>query len=134
VVIEWWRKRRALRRIARRLPRELVLRYGASDAYSAEQVRSVLQAGRYPRRYWDYAFAMCLLADAAAAHLGGAGQVQALRGEIADRFFHGDGDFSMDAAREQSFGAGHDHAGLPGGGFHDAGGGGFGDGGAGGGP
>jgi hypothetical protein len=39
----------------------------------------------------------------------------------------------MDAAREQAFGAGHDHAGHPGGGFHD-GGAGFGDGGAGGGP
>jgi len=128
-MLQRWRKRRALKRIARRLPRDLARQFGATDAYTHDQVRSALERGRYDQRYWSYAFAMFLLADDAAARLGGAEQVQSLRGEIADGWFHGDAGFSLESAR---IGAGADagHHGLDaGGGFHD-GGGGAGDGGA----
>jgi len=135
-MFQWWQKRRALRRIARRLPRDLVDRYGATDAYTASQVKDVLAERRYDRRYWNYALAMFVAAEYAAREVGGAGQVESMRGEIADRYFHGDPGFSLDTAR--SMGAGgalHDVGGPLGGGFGDGGGGGIGgDGGAGGGP
>ena len=130
----WWSKRRALKRIARRLPRDLVERFGASDAYTASQVKEVLVDRRYDRRYWNYAFAMFLVADHAAREVGGDAQVQSMRGEIADRHFDGDAGFSLDAARTMGTGGTlHDAGGaVSGGGLGDAGGAG-GDGGAGGG-
>lgn len=130
-MFEWFRKRRALKRIARRLPRDLARRFGATDAYTADQVKTVLREGRYNQRYWNYALAMCLVADSAAAEVGGADQVDGMRGELGDRFFHGDSGFSLESARLDAgagFSHGH-HDGGGGGGFHD-GGGGFGDGGS----
>ena len=129
-----WRKRRALKRIARRLPRDLSRRFGATDAYTADQVKSVLRDGRYDPRYWNYALAMCLLADSAAAEVGGAAEVGNLRGELGDRFFHGDAGFSLDSARlDAGSGVAHGHGDVySGGGFHDPGGGGGGFGGDGG--
>jgi len=131
----WFRKRRALKRIARRLPRDLARRFGVTDVYTAAQVKAVLRDGRYDQRYWNYAFAMCLLADSAAAEVGGADQVDGMRGELGDRFFHGDSGFTLESARLDAgsgFSHGHHDVGA-GGGFHDGGGGGggFGDGGGG---
>lgn len=131
-MFEWYRKRRALKRIVRRLPRELARRFGATDAYTADQVKTVLKEGRYDPRYWNYALVLCLLADSAAAEVGGAAQVDGMRGELGDRFFHGDSGFTVETARLDAgagFAQGHHDIG---GGFHDGGGsGGFGDGGGG---
>ena len=135
-MLEWWRKRRALKRIARRLPRDMLRRYGATDAYTASQVRDVLEERRYDPRYWSYAFAMFVVADHAVREVGGADRVASMRGELADRFFHGDADFSLDTARSMGAGGsvGHAGGGMDGGGFGDVGGGGIGgDGGGGGG-
>lgn len=131
-MIQWWRKRRNLKRIARRLPLELARRFGATSHYTGDQVRTVLRERRYHAHYWNYALAMCLAAEHAAAELGGAEAVADLRTEIADRYFHGDARFSMEIARldagsATSHGHGHGHDGS-GGGFSD--GGGYGDGGS----
>ena len=107
-MLQWCKKRLALRRIAKRLPGQLQRLYGTTDSYSAQQVREALKQHRYDPRFWGYAFAMCLVAEEAAGEVGGAVQVDALRGELAERYFDGDTAFTLEAARMQ--GAGGDRA------------------------
>ncbi len=62
-----YRKRRAVARYARELPRRLVKDYGASETYTRAQIERAAAALDLDRRFIVYAFAVFLGAEAFAA-------------------------------------------------------------------
>ena len=75
-----------LRRIVRRMPGELVRRFGGGAYYSPGQVRRVAGDLGVPERLHGYAFATACTREDFAKALPGSGDYDALRAEIAERF------------------------------------------------
>lgn len=132
-LVHWARKRRAIKRFLRRLPRPLFEEFGR-DPYTPGQIETTIRRLRLaPPAYWPYALAIFCDADQLKllrAQRNGDDDYERLRGEVGDAFFGGDAGFtandvSRDAGQHhgggQSFGegdGGHHGGGDAGGGHH----------------
>ena len=97
------RKWFAIRSYARRLPKDLVKRYGRSEYYSPAQIVRTVETLRFNSEWIAYAFCMhCRFADIASSHSAVAEQWSLLRNEIGKRFYRGSTDFTSESFRKRS--------------------------------
>jgi len=124
--LEAWRKRRATRDYAQRLPTLLAKDYGASRSYTAMQVKKTIDRYKLNSDYSCYGISMfCERAEFDQYHhaLGEACTYDAMRAEIATTHLNGNVDFtisdivqifsdsSSDAGSGHGVVGGHAHAG-----------------------
>ena len=95
------RKWFAIRSYARRLPKDLVKRYGRSEYYSPAQIIRTVETLSFNSDWIAYAFCMhCRFSDIASSHSAVAEQWSALRSEIGKRFYRGSTDFTSESFRK----------------------------------
>lgn len=92
-MVGWLRRRRALRQFVRRLPLDLIDRYGRRESYSAAQVRRTLDDCHYTKHYRGYAYVLYLSRADAIAEIGVESVCVSMRQELAAGYFDGELDF-----------------------------------------
>ena len=127
-IIEYFKKRRAIKAYVRVLPRLLKKRYGKHKKYTEGQVKKTVEVAGLDQQYVDYALAMYIGRrefEAMTKVRGLSWDYDEVRQEVADDHFNGDSGFTIhdafDAAGTSDGFFGGGELGADGGDFDDGG-------------
>lgn len=90
-----FRKNRVLKSYINKLPGFLKKDYGSSKQYTVGQIRSSIERYGLNNTYAIYAYIMFAHKDDIMAQVDANVDYSALRSEVADKYFHGNENFSM---------------------------------------